>query len=67
MNYLNEDPNNKLNWATIVAALTDPDKVLNFPIKYPALEFDKPTKNMFYYTAAIIATGIILGAVIKRT
>ena len=71
MYYLNEDPNNKLTWATIVSALTDPDKVLNFPIKYPAIEFDKPTKNMFYYTAAIIATGIIAvgiiaGALIKR-
>ena len=66
MNYLNEDPNNKFKWSTIVEALTDPDKVLNFPIKYPAIEFDKPTKNMFYYTAGIIAAGIIIGAVIKK-
>lgn len=64
--YLQEDPQNKLSWNTIVEALTDPDKVLNFPIKYPAIEFDKGTKNMFYLTAAIIASGIIVGAVIKR-
>jgi hypothetical protein len=64
--YLNEDPQTKISWNTIVEALTDPDKVLNFPIKYPAIEFDKSTKNMFYYTAAIIATGIIVGAVIKN-
>ena len=67
MTFLNEDDNNKFTWATIVQALTDPDKVLNFPIKYPAIEFDKPTKNMFYYTAAIIAAGIIVGAVIKKS
>jgi hypothetical protein len=66
MNYLNEDPENKFTWQTIVQALTDPNKVLNFPIKYPAIEFDKPTKNMFYYTAAIISVGIIIGAVIKK-
>lgn len=66
MTFLNEENNNKFTWATIVQALTDPDKVLNFPIKYPAIEFDKPTKNMFYYTAAIIAAGIIVGAVIKK-
>ena len=42
--YLN-DETQKISWSTIVAALTDPDKVLNFPIKYPALEFDKKTKK----------------------
>ena len=63
--YLN-DETQKISWATIVAALTDPDKVLNFPIKYPALEFDKKTKTMFYTTAAIIAFGMIASAYIKK-
>ena len=66
MYHLHEDPQTKISWNTIVEALTDPDKVLNFPIKYPAIEFDKGTKNMFYFTAAILASGIIIGAIIKK-
>jgi hypothetical protein len=63
--YLNEE-NQKISWNTILEALTDPNKVLNFPIKYPALEFDSKTKNMFYTTAGIIAVGMIAAAYIKK-
>jgi hypothetical protein len=63
---LNENDPEKLNWARVVEALTNEDKAFNFPIKYPAIDFDKPTKNMFYITAGIISTGLILGAALKR-
>lgn len=64
MNYLN-DTNKDLNWQRLIEALTDPSKALNFPVKYPAIELDQPTKNALYTTAGIIAAGLILSAVIK--
>jgi hypothetical protein len=66
MNFLNEDPKEKFSWKQIIEALTDESKVLNFPIKYPAIDLDKPTKNMFYITAGILSAGIILAALIKK-
>ena len=66
MNFLNEDPKEKFSWGQIIEALTDESKVLNFPIKYPAIDLDKPTKNMFYITAGILSAGIILAALIKK-
>jgi hypothetical protein len=66
MNFLNEDPKEKFSWKQIIEALTDESKVLNFPIKYPAIDLDKPTKNMFYITAGILSAGIILAAIIKK-
>ena len=66
MNFLNEDPKEKFSWKQIIEALTDESKVLNFPIKYPAIDLDKPTKNMFYITAGILSAGIILSAIIKK-
>jgi|LakMenEpi03Aug12_release.lakeMendotaPanAssembly.Ray.scaffolds.fasta_scaffold4508830_2 hypothetical protein len=65
MNFLNEEKE-KFSWGQIIEALTDESKVLNFPIKYPAIDFDKPTKNMFYITAGIISAGFILAAIIKK-
>jgi hypothetical protein len=44
----------------ILDAFTDEDKALNFPIKYPAIDLDKSTKQSFYITAGILATGLIL-------
>ena len=66
MNFLNDDPKEKFSWKQIIEALTDESKVLNFPIKYPAIDLDKPTKNMFYITAGILSAGIILAAIIKK-
>jgi hypothetical protein len=66
MYFLNEDPKEKFSWKQIIEALTDESKVLNFPIKYPAIDLDKPTKNMFYITAGILSAGIILAALIKK-
>jgi hypothetical protein len=63
---LNEEDPNKLSWNRILQALTDEDKAFNFPIKYPAIDFDKPTKNMFYITAGILSAGIIGSALIRR-
>ena len=56
---------NKLSWQRLIDPLTDPDKALNFPVKYPAIEFDKTTKNSLYLTAGIIAAGLIISAAIK--
>jgi len=56
---------NKLSWQRLIDALTDPDKTLNFPVKYPAIELDKTTKNSLYLTAGIIAAGLIISAAIK--
>lgn len=44
----------------IVKAFTDEDSAFNFPIKYPALDLDKPTKQALYKTAGIIAGGLII-------
>jgi len=44
----------------LIDAFTDEDKALNFPIKYPAIDFDKSTKTSFYITAGILAGGLII-------
>jgi hypothetical protein len=64
INFLNEQKQ-KLNVQRLIDALTDPDKVLNFPIKYPAIELDKASKQALYLTAGIISLGLILSATIK--
>jgi hypothetical protein len=40
-------------------AFTDEDAAFNFPIKYPAIDLDKPTKEALYKTAGIISIGLI--------
>lgn len=55
----------KLTWSRLVQALTDEDKALNFPIKYPAIDLDKSTKQNFILVAGIIAGGLIVSALIK--
>ena len=55
----------KLTWQRLIQALTDEDKALNFPIKYPAIDLDKSTKQNFLLVAGIIAGGLIISAVIK--
>jgi hypothetical protein len=51
-------------WDRILASFTDENAQFNFPIKYPALQFDKGTKQSFYITAGIISVGIIAAAAI---
>lgn len=41
-------------------AFTNEDAAFNFPIKYPAIDLDKPTKEALYKTAGIIAGGLIV-------
>ena len=60
---LNEG-NETLNWQRIIEALTNEDKALNFPIKYPAIDLDKSTKQTFLASAGIIAARLIIGATI---
>jgi hypothetical protein len=45
-------------------AFTDENAAFNFPIKYPAIDLDKPTKEALYKTAGIIAGGLIVMGVI---
>jgi hypothetical protein len=56
----------KFDWQRLVNALTDENQAFNFPIKYPAIDLDKPTKQMFYLTAGILAAGLIAAALISR-
>jgi hypothetical protein len=56
--------NEKINWQRFLQALTDEDKAFNFPVKYPAIDLDKSTKQSFYITSSIIAGGLILAALI---
>lgn len=58
----------KIKWGErILEALTDESKALNFPIKYPAIDFDVTTKKTILITAGIIAGGlVIMGALIGR-
>lgn len=55
----------KLTVNRLLEALTDENKVLNFPVKYPAIELDRKTKDVFLLTAGIIAGGMIISALIK--
>lgn len=54
----------KINWDRFFQAFTDEDQAFNFPIKYPAIDLDRSTKQSFYVTASILAGGMILGALI---
>lgn len=46
--------------ARLGQAFTDENAAFNFPIKYPAIDLDKPTKDAMYKTAGIIAGGLII-------
>lgn len=46
--------------ARLGQAFTNEDAAFNFPIKYPAIDLDKPTKEAMYKTAAIVAGGLII-------
>ncbi len=61
----------KFDWNRLIQAFTDEEQAFNFPIKYPAVDLDKSTKNTLLTTAGIIAagmivTGLILSAKKKR-
>lgn len=61
---MNEE--NQLTWQRFLEALTDEEKALNFPIKYPALDFDKSTKNTILIAAGILAGGLIFASLIRK-
>jgi hypothetical protein len=58
--YLQEDKPGQAILQRIANAFVDEDSAFNFPIKYPALDLDKPTKQALYKTAGIIAGGLIV-------
>jgi hypothetical protein len=55
---------NKITWDRFLQALTQEDKAFNFPIKYPAVEIDRNTRNTLLLTAGILAGGFVLTAFI---
>lgn len=59
-------PGNEKWYERLGKAFTDEDSAFNFPIKYPAIDLDKATKQSLYITAGILAGGMILTAVILR-
>jgi len=64
--YLSQN-DDQLKWyERLGKAFTDEDAAFNFPIKYPAIDLDKSTKNTLIYTAGILAGGMILAAVIFK-
>lgn len=64
--YLSQN-DDQLKWyERLGKAFTDEDAAFNFPIKYPAIDLDKSTKNTLLYTAGIFAGGMILAAVIFK-
>ena len=61
-----QTPENTPVLQRIAKAFTNEDYALNFPVKYPAIDFDKPTKKMFYTTAGILAFGMVVTALIIK-
>jgi len=61
---LQENGTGKAILDRFVQAFTNEDAAFNFPIKYPALDLDKPTKQALYKTAGIIAGGLIVMGII---
>lgn len=61
-NFLAEPKGNFLE--RLGKAFTDEDSAFNFPIKYPALDLDKRTKDTLLLTAGILAGGMIIGSLI---
>lgn len=66
-NYLKNDflAEDKQKWyERLGKAFTDEDSAFNFPIKYPALDLDKRTKDTLLLTAGIFAGGMIIASLI---
>lgn len=66
-NYLKNDflAEDKQKWyERLGKAFTDEDSAFNFPIKYPALDLDKRTKDTLLFTAGILAGGMVISALI---
>jgi hypothetical protein len=65
--YLREEEQpEKITINRVIGALTDPNKALNFPVKYPALDISPDVKTVLLGTAGILAIGLIASALIKK-
>ena len=53
--------NPKLNWEYIQGILTGQNEPLQIPVSYPAIDFSKDTKKVFYQVAGVIAGAIVIG------
>lgn len=56
--------NQKFDWNRLIQAFTDENAAFNFPIKYPAVDLDKSTKDTLILTAGILAAGMVLTGVL---
>jgi len=61
--YMADD--NKITLDRITGAILGTEDPLRFPVSYPAIDFDPGTKKMFIQGCAIIATGIVVGSVMR--
>jgi hypothetical protein len=52
------------DWNRLIQAFTDEEQAFNFPIKYPAVDLDKSTKDTLLLTAGILAAGMIITGVL---
>lgn len=50
----------KFDWNRLIQAFTDENAAFNFPIKYPAVDLDKSTKDTLLMTAGILAAGMVI-------
>ena len=54
----------KVTWERFIQAFTNEDQAFNFPIKYPAVEIDRNTRNTIVLATGLLAGGMILTALI---
>jgi len=54
----------KFDWNRLIAAFTDEEQAFNFPIKYPAVDLDKSTKDTLLMTAGILAAGMVITGIL---
>lgn len=63
--YLNDNAPDQKWYERLGKAFTDENAAFNFPIKYPAIDLDKSTKNTILAAAGIFAFGMIAAALIN--
>jgi hypothetical protein len=55
----------KIDWNYIQGILTGTNDPFTFPVAYPAIDLDPKTKKLVYTVSFVIASSILLGALIK--
>jgi hypothetical protein len=52
------------DWNRLIQAFTDENAAFNFPIKYPAVDLDKSTKDTILTAAIILSAGIVFTGIV---